>query len=218
MASLIVNGLSLLLLLSPLVAVIAYEKPVNCRSIECAPYEVIHHQNNLEIRSYRNSVWMSTPPINSSSYKEAVGSGFNTLFAYIQGMNHGGTKIDMTAPVLVDIFPSKGPFCNSTFVVHFYVPQKYQKNPPLSDQVHPVKLPKHRYAAVRRFGGFMDDSNIPLQFVFLRKSLKGTPWESAISSRHGGGGGEPQPYSVAGYNSPYEYENRVNEVLLWFGK
>ncbi|KAF8400073.1 hypothetical protein HHK36_015948 [Tetracentron sinense] len=192
----------------------AYEKPLNCRGLECAPYVVIHSQKDLEIRSYTKAIWMSTPPINSSSYKEAVDIGFNSLFAYIQGKNHQRAKIEMTAPVLVDLFPSAGPFCYSSFAVHFYVPQKYQKNPPLSDQVHPARLPKYRFAAVRQFGGFMNDTNIPLQASALKKSLKGTPWESA---KHGGVG-DPLPYSVAGYNSPYEYENRVNEVMLWFDK
>ncbi|XP_059633456.1 uncharacterized protein LOC132276162 [Cornus florida] len=147
------------------------------------------------------------PPINCTSYKDAVGRGFNSLFAYIQGSNDQAAKIDMTKPILVDVYPSTGPFCNSSFVMHFYVPQKYQKSPPLSVHARPVRLPRHKYAAVRRFGGFVDDTNIATQALALKRSLKDNPWGSQSAV----------PFSVAGY-SPYEYENRVNEVILWCDK
>lgn len=119
------------------------------------------------------------------------------------------SEIEMTAPVLVDISPSTGPFCNSSFTVHFYMPQKYQEEPPLSDQVHPERWPQLRYAATRRFGGFMNDSNIPMEASALKKSLKGTAWESKVAARGSN-------YTVAGYNSPLEYENRIIEVMLLF--
>ncbi|RWR86930.1 heme-binding protein 2-like protein [Cinnamomum micranthum f. kanehirae] len=188
---------------------LGYEKSPNCGSLECPSYEILHSQEAFEIRSYKDAVWMSTPPINSSSYKEAANTGFDMLFAYIQGKNHQGTKIEMTAPVLIDISPSTGPFCNSSFIVYFYMPRKYQKEPPLSDQVHQERWPQHRYAAIRRFGGFMNDSNIPMEASALKKSLKGTAWESKVASRR-------STYTVAGYNSPLEYENRINEVMLLF--
>ncbi|GAY57018.1 hypothetical protein CUMW_176160 [Citrus unshiu] len=102
----------------------------------------------------------------------------------------------MTAPVLTNIIPSiNGPFCNSQL------------------QAHPIKLPKHKYVVVRRFGDFMDDNSISTQASALKKSLKNSTWESAIifnnkiSDDH---------LSVAGYNSPFQNENRINEVLLWF--
>ncbi|KAK4836382.1 hypothetical protein QYF36_022255 [Acer negundo] len=199
-----------------------YELPMNCRKLECAPYEVIESKNEFEIRSYGDAMWVSTSPFNSTSYKDATGKGFDILFSYIQGNNNQAAKMNMTAPVLVNILPSKsrGPlsFSNSSsFVVHFYIPKKYQKDPPIpsSPQAHPVKLPqkhnKYLIAAVRRFGGYMDDSNIPTQALALKKSLMGTIYESQVS-------GEIVPYSVAGYNSPFESENRVNEVMFWFDK
>jgi hypothetical protein len=66
---------------------------------------------------------------------------------------------------------------------------------------------------VKRFGGFMNDTNIPGQVLALKKSLEGTPWESSIARTQSRG---RVPCSVAGYNSPYEYENRANEVMFWF--
>ncbi|KAJ6428459.1 hypothetical protein OIU84_023814 [Salix udensis] len=190
-----------------------YEEPANCLRLECAPYQVIHSQKDYEIRSYRAATWISTSPIHSNSFKDAAGRGFNILFAYIQGNNDHAASINMTAPVLVDMFPSTGSSHNTTFTVQLYLPQKYQKNPPLSRQVHPVKMPEHRNAAVKRFGGFMNEASIPRQVLALRRSLKGSPWESSIAKTQSKG---HVPCSVAGYNSPYEHENRVNEVMFWF--
>ncbi|GMI99713.1 cytosolic heme (tetrapyrrole) binding protein 1, haem-binding protein 1 [Hibiscus trionum] len=194
-----------------------YEKPLNCGHLECAPYRVIQSRPEFEIRSYSKAMWVATSPITSSSYKDAVSKGFKILLAYIRGNNEGAVKMNMTAPVLVNIHPKTGGLHNLTYVVHFYMPQIFQRNPPRSAEAHPVELPRNKFAAVRRFGGFMDDSNISAQISALKKSLKGTAWESNKRSGSGSGGGSRSLlYSAAGYNSPFEYENRVNEVMLWF--
>ncbi|KAK4763627.1 hypothetical protein SAY87_013065 [Trapa incisa] len=188
-----------------------YRIPDNCKRLECPSYTVVHSQADFEIRRYQSVLWMSTPPLNSTSYTDATGRGFSMLFSYIQGKNSKGAVIEMTAPVMVDVEPSTGPFCNSSFAVHLYMPKQYQQGkPPLSSEVIPTRLPVHRYAAVRRFGGFMNDSNIAPQVSLLRTSLKGSPWQASLAKTRGGG------YTLAGYNSPFEYKNRVNEVLLWF--
>jgi hypothetical protein len=36
----------------------------------------------------------------------------------------------MTTPVVVEVLPGAGPFCDSFFTVSFMVPFKYQPNPP----------------------------------------------------------------------------------------
>ncbi|TYH96212.1 hypothetical protein ES332_A12G163100v1 [Gossypium tomentosum] len=191
-----------------------YEKPLNCGHLECAPYTIIHSHPEFEIRSYSKATWVATPPISSSSYTYAVSIDFKMLFAYIRGNNDAAVKMNMTAPVLVNIHPRTEHLQNSTYVVHFYMPQKFQRNPPLSAEAQPVELPQHKYAAVRRFGGFMDDSNISVQLSALKKSLKGTGRDkSSASIQHSG---RFLLYSAAGYNSPFEHENRVNEVMLWF--
>ncbi|KAF3791085.1 Heme-binding protein 2 [Nymphaea thermarum] len=191
-----------------------YGIPLNCKSLECPLYEVVTRQSEFEIRHYKAPVWMSTPSINTTSYTQATSQGFGTLFAYIEGKNHDNVKIQMTVPVLIQVLPSTGPFCNSSFVVSFYVPKKYQTSPPLSTEVHAVRWPAGRYAAVRRFGGFMNETTIPMEAAALKQSLQGTSWASDVASR----GKTPSTYWVAGYNSPFEYENRVNEVLFIFDK
>jgi hypothetical protein len=98
-----------------------------------------------------------------------------SLFAYIQGNNDQAANINMTAPVRVDMFPSTGSSHNTTLIMHLYWPPKHQFNPPPPpppNQARPMKLPKHRYAALKRFGGFMNDSNIHEQVLALKKASR----------------------------------------------
>ncbi|CAA7396365.1 unnamed protein product [Spirodela intermedia] len=188
-----------------------YPTPSNCRTLECPSYEVIYSQKDFEIRRYPKAVWVSTPPLTSRTYREAADRGFNFLFAYINGRNDRGVRVDMTAPALVDITPAKRPSSNSTFVVRFFVPRKFQKSPPTAPLVIAGKWPGPRYAAVRRFGGFANDNNIPPQALALAESLRGTRWAAAL----GGRGGVPSTYTVGSYNGPFEFD-RVNEVFFLF--
>lgn len=138
------------------------------------------------------------------------------MFSYIEGNNTEGTKVEMTAPVLVDISNMTGPFCNSSFVMNFYLPKKNQANPPGSNLVSPVMWPSMKYShvAIRRFGGMMEDNSIiAKEAAMLMNSLKGSEWEEAVmtamKARKNG-------YSVAGYNSPFEIVGRINEIFFMF--
>ncbi|KAL3623613.1 hypothetical protein CASFOL_032429 [Castilleja foliolosa] len=182
----------------------AYPTAKNCKTHECPSYTVVHSQKEFEIRSYKEAQWVSGPKIQSDSYKSASNKGFLILFSYIQGNNKERAKIDMTTPVFVEVQ-------NKTYTVYFYVPQKYQSGTPLpqpiSSDVTQVKLPKQKYAAVRRFDGFITDNGIPKELDALKKSLQGTPYQRAAAL---------DVYTVAGYNSPFEPFNRVNEVIYFF--
>lgn len=127
----------------------------------------------------------------------------HSLFEYYNGSNGQHAKIDMTAPVLVDVIE------NSTYTVYFYLPRLYQSGVPpqasLADIVE-VKLPEQKYAAVRRYGGFVDDKNME-EVASLKKGLQGTPYQRAAAVDR---------FTVAGYNSPFDITNRVNEVFLRF--
>ncbi|CAI8606893.1 unnamed protein product [Vicia faba] len=184
--------------------------PPACSRIECPNYDLVQAGNGYEIRRYNSTVWISSDPIQDISLVEATRTGFLRLFDYIQGKNNYHQKIEMTAPVHSEVFPSDGPFCKSSFVVSFYVPKKNQANPPPAEGLH-VQRCKPVYAAVRQFGGFVKDTDVGEQAAALKESIAGTKWSSAIDQ---GSDGHASVYSVAQYNAPFEFDNRVNEI--WF--
>ncbi|GAB4846696.1 hypothetical protein Ancab_025702 [Ancistrocladus abbreviatus] len=185
--------------------------PPTCRRIECPSYDVIQTGQEYEIRRYNNTVWMSTAPIQDISFTAATRTGFLQLFDYIQGKNEYKEEIEMTAPVLTQVLPSDGPFCKSTFVVSFYVPKVNQANPPPAKGLQAQKW-KVKYAAIRRFGGFVSDYDVAKEAAALKASLAGSEWLSRIKESGNG----TSTYAVAQYNSPFEYDNRVNEIWLTF--
>uniref|UniRef100_A0A6N2LJQ1 Uncharacterized protein n=1 Tax=Salix viminalis TaxID=40686 RepID=A0A6N2LJQ1_SALVM len=52
------------------------------------------------------------------------------LFQYIQGANLNYSRIAMTAPLRTSIIPGAGPFRSSAYAVRFYLPVKFQADPP----------------------------------------------------------------------------------------
>ncbi|MCD9643863.1 hypothetical protein HAX54_031715 [Datura stramonium] len=156
-------------------------------------------------------MWMSTAPIDDISFVSATRIGFDRLFNYIQGKNNYQETIEMTAPVMTQVKPSDGPFCASSFVVSFYVPKKNQPNPPPAKGLHVQKWGK-TYVAVRQFSGFVADEDIPKEAAALSASIAGTEWAAAVDKSQAAD--NTTIYTVAQYNSPFEFKNRVNEI--WF--
>lgn len=185
--------------------------PPTCNRIECPNYELIDSGKDYEIRRYGSPMWMSTAPIDDISFVSATRTGFLRLFKYIQGKNNYHETIEMTAPVITQVKPSDGPFCSSSFVVSFYVPKKNQPNPPPAQGLQLQKWGK-TYVAVRQFSGFVVDDDIPTEAAALSASVAGTKWEAAINKSQAAD--NTTIYTVAQYNSPFEFKNRVNEI--WF--
>ncbi|KAF9666631.1 hypothetical protein SADUNF_Sadunf16G0249000 [Salix dunnii] len=186
--------------------------PPACTRIECPVFDVIQLGNGYEIRRYNSSVWMSTSSIQDISLVDATRTGFLRLFDYIQGKNSYEEKIEMTAPVITEVSPSDGPFCESSFTVSFYVPKENQANPPPAKGLH-VQRWKTTYVAVRQFKGFVTDSNVGEEAAALQASLADTIWAAAIEKSHPD---STTVYAVAQYNSPFEFDNRVNEIWMQF--
>ncbi|CAH8320186.1 unnamed protein product [Eruca vesicaria subsp. sativa] len=190
--------------------------PPSCNRIECPSYDLVNSTNAYEIRRYNTSVWMSTEPMKETSLVKATRTGFSQLFDYIQGNNDYHQKIEMTAPVIVQVSPSNGPLCESNFTLSFYVPKQNQLNPAPAKNLH-VQRWDTRYVAVKQFGGYVSDNSVGEEAAELEASLNGTVWGKAIAkSRETGGVGSTSAYMVAQYNSPFEFFGRVNEIWLPF--
>lgn len=118
----------------------------------------------------------------------------------------------MTGPVITEVTPSDGPFCESSFVVSFYVPKKNQADPAPAEGLHAQRW-KPTYVALRQFSGFVSDFNVGEEAAALEASLAGTVWSTFIEKSRAS---QASVYTVAQYNSPFEFNNRVNEIWLSF--
>ncbi|XP_078431601.1 SOUL heme-binding family protein [Wolffia australiana] len=186
--------------------------PPSCNRIECPTYEVVAQGNGYEIRRYESTAWTSTQPMEDISLVNATRTAFFLLFDYIQGKNGYGQKIEMTAPVIAEVLPSDGPFCASSFVVSFYLPKINQADPPPADNLRTRRwAPRH--VAVRQFSGFVSDDAVGEQAATLYDSLAGTEWAAAVD-RARAADPAAASYTVAQYNSPFEFSGRVNEIWL----
>ncbi|KAK6151997.1 hypothetical protein DH2020_014632 [Rehmannia glutinosa] len=183
--------------------VYGYPPAPTCARYECPSYSVVQSEKEFEIRSYKDALWVSGPKVVAKSYKASGDKGFLILFSYYEGNNQERVKINMTAPVFIEVQ-------NSTYTVYFYVPENYQSTPlprPISPEIKQVRLPKYKYAAVIRFDGFITDAIIPIKIAALKKSLQGTPYQRATAVDN---------FFLAGYNSPFEPTNRANELIIPF--
>lgn len=116
----------------------------------------------------------------------------------------------MTAPVLTSIVPGAGPLHSSAYFVGFYLPAKFQADPPTplpELDLKPSVWDSH-CIAVRKFSGFAGDDNIVEEAEKLAVSLGRSPWANSTSSESG------YAYSIAQYNSPFRIFGRVNEVWV----
>lgn len=132
------------------------------------------------------------------------------LFQYIQGANLNFSRLPMTVPVLTSIVPGAGPLHSSAYVVRFYLPAKFQANPPTplpELNLQPFAWDSH-CVAVREFSGFARDWNIVKEAEKLATSLSRSPWANHTSSKSG------YAYSIAQYSSPFKFIGRVNEVWV----
>lgn len=132
------------------------------------------------------------------------------LFQYIQGSNEEGVSVNMTAPVLTGITPSDGPFCQTTFIVRFFVPVAFQEDIP--EPVSSLDLQVERwdsplYFAVSEFSGFASDSNVAQEGASLASIIDAAGLSASLTPKG-------EEYIIAQYNSPYDITGRVNEVLI----
>ena len=177
-------------------------------AIEEPTYTVIQKLgNNMEIRKYAPSKWVTTQvDVRASDVKNNM--MFNNLFNYISGANSDKQKMDMTAPVVMSYVSKNNRTINKdsevTACMSFYIPSKFKNNTPKpsANNVDIRELPEF-VTAVVRFGGYANLNDYMKNRDELVKAL----------------GSDAKSYDTinmvtAGYNSPYMILFRKNEVWI----
>lgn len=159
-------------------------------------YTLVHAEKEFEIRFYPSAI-IATIHSNAKTYRELSGPGFRKLAAYIFGGNKSATKISMTAPVHMDI--------NDTVsTMSFVMPLAYNESnlPEPNDPGVIIKKTTDEYVAAIRFGGYASQKDLKfyaekLQYLLKEKGIK--------AYGH---------YRFLGYNPPYQFINRKNEIIV----
>jgi hypothetical protein len=166
------------------------------KHIEKQKYRVIKKEKEFEIRYYPPAIFATTRS-SAKSYRELGNSGFRKIAGYIFGNNESSAKIAMTAPVHMDI-NEKGSSMS------FVMPSEYtlDKLPrPVDGRIELHESPAVYMAAIE-FSGFASDQKIKQYADQLSQSLK----KNGIKMI-----GNP---TYLGYNAPYEFIGRKNEVVI----
>ena len=186
----------------------AEDAPWFCHGLNCPAFTQVVSPEGVELRTYQGNLWASTL-IEGTSLDAATSTGFSRLFDYISGANAGSTKIDMTAPVAVKVFPGSGPNCVSTFKVSFFVPFVYQPPAagppaPTSADVFIETIPAME-VAVSEYSGFTSETvTIP----------KAAELASQVQNSSSLALADEESWWFAGYDPPYRLTNRHNEVWI----
>ena len=185
-----VRNISLILLLTLL------NTTIMASSIEKQKYKLVQSQKEYEIRHYPSAM-MATMYGSANSYKQMSSPGFRTLAGFIFGGNDSNTKISMTAPVHMDIN-------DSVSAMSFVMPSKYDEQSLPRPTDSRVKLEKSQaeYVAVLKFGGYASDDKIARYSEKLRTELE----KKGIS--YSGN------FRFLGYNPPYQFIGRKNEIIV----
>ena len=97
---------------------------------------------------------------------------------------------------------------NSTDTMFYYVPEKCQNDglpKPLKSEIKQVKLPKYKYAAVRRVDSEIIEDIILGQVDALKKQMKNTSYRWAVDRGQ---------YTYVMYGELNF--NQGHEILIWF--
>ena len=166
--------------------------------IENQNFTIISKIDEIEIREYSPVIYAS---VTIENEKKDQNSSFRILAGYIFGGNEENQKISMTAPVHMQENNIDG---KKSSTMKFVMPEKYQMEDlakPNDSRIEITKSNKKKYAAIK-FSGYSNDSKIKNISEKLKNILK----RKGISY-------ENTPIYL-GYDPPYKFWNRRNEVLF----
>lgn len=159
-------------------------------------YEVVKEYDDFEVRKYQAALFSSVD-LSGDSYESNSGTGFRILAGYIFGGNQTGEKIAMTSPVAMQLN-------DANRKMSFMVPSNYDKKrlpTPNNESIYFEEKKECMMAAIR-FGGWANDKKIEAHVSKLKKYLE----KEGLAHKNN--------FSYFGYNPPYEFVNRRNEVVV----
>ena len=166
-------------------AILSVHSLALAQNTEIQPYEVIKAIDSAEIRFYPSATLVQT----------SGGNNFGKLFRYISGSNESEEKIAMTAPVYMNEDKSEMAFVMPLDVHQRGAPEPMGKNVSL-------RITEPRYVAAKRYGGYTNASKEATHTKRLMKALE----DNSIEAKGA--------VEFLGYDSPYKFYNRRNEVMV----
>ena len=159
-------------------------------------YELIEKREGFEIRFYPKAI-LATVESPSKEYMQESNSNFRRLANYIFGGNKSSNQIAMTAPVHMNK-NEKGSSMS------FVMPSNYKMEdlPQPLDKDVKLHYSEEGYYAVVKFGGYANSKDIRKKESELSELLK----KSGVDTIGN--------FSYLGYNAPWDFINRENEVLI----
>lgn len=175
--------------------------PAFCHQLQCPQYTLLGHNADYEIRQYAPSVWVGTSASNVDKDNYKTSPLFQKLFRYIDHGNTENKKIPMTAPVVTMIVPTSGNMANIS--MYFMIPFALQGNPPQPNATDvTIEHAPVFTVYVKSYSGFNLFHQADKQLAQLKQQLGSlNKYDTTV-------------YYTAGYDSPFSFTNRHNEVWL----
>ena len=165
---------------------------------ELQRFNIISKHDDIEIRNYEPAIYASvTLPTNTNEQS----SSFRILAGYIFGGNDEKQKIAMTAPVQMHNNDING---DKSLTMRFVMPDKYSiedLSKPNDSRIEITKSGEKKFAAIS-FTGYNNDSKFLLNSNKLKKFLDSKNISYVDNPIY------------LGYDPPYKFWNRRNEVLF----
>jgi len=187
----VVVGVSIVILLFQ-----SFKLMSNSLKTENQKYRTVLTDGQLEIRFYPSATF-ATIYSAETEYKALASSGFRRLAGYIFGGNDQAKSIPMTAPVRMEM-GTKGSSMS------FVMPENFEVSnlPKPKDSKIQIQKSAPQYVAVISFNGYANDERIREHRDLLLRLIQAKGMQLA---------GE---YSYLGYNAPYQFWGRRNEVVV----
>jgi hypothetical protein len=183
-------------------------EPDFCHGLDCPTFTTITKGNGFDIRAYPAAIWSSITVPEVSSLQNAIGTGFQAIFEYISGANSASEKIEMTAPVRVEVAVPQGPYCTANVSVAFFLPWSFQNSSSIPTANNPsvltISIIAPKVAVLVFPGKVKTDSDITDQVAKLGALL-----DAAAIQYY------KDAFVYAGYDSPFRVFDRHNEVWLY---